>query len=322
MLSVIIPTYNRCAQVARTIGAIASQRDVRDDVEVIVVVDGSTDDTVATLTALRTPMSVRVVEQAHAGQAAARNRGAALAQGAMLVFLDDDMMPHPDFLSRIQASSAAGADYVITTVRMGPWVPDTMLSREFKQWTSAPAGPDDTPVRYDEMLFSAHAVRRSHFEAVGGFDEAFTRDGGYGNEDVDLGQRLLRNRAVVRRCPAAIADTEPTLDAERVLERERLVGRNDVRLVQRYPELMSEVFTHKLTRSRAHRIAGTALLRTPWLALAVTPVRKTVTTMIAAGAVNSVLARAWSFCRAVQYWRGVIEAGGRGVMRSVTTSGS
>ena len=55
------------------------------------------------------------------------------------------------------------------------------------------------PLVFEDMVFAATAIRRTGFEATGGFDEAFTADGAYGNEDIELGYRLLR---VERTCAA------------------------------------------------------------------------------------------------------------------------
>jgi glycosyltransferase involved in cell wall biosynthesis len=322
VLSVIVPTYNRRASALRTVRALASQRDLGGDIEVIAVVDGSTDGTAAALREATWPFPLAVIEQPQRGQAAARNRGAATACGGVLVFLDDDVVPRPDFLKEVRASLDRGADYVLTTLRMGDWVPDTLLSREFKRWTSAPCPAPDTPIRYDELLFSANGVRRQCFEIAGRFDETFTGDDGYGDEDIDLGLRLARAGAVIRRCPNAVAETEPLLDAAGVLARERSVGRNDVRLVRRYPELAADVFASKITTSRAHRLFGGLLLTAYWIAPATALLRAAVVAAIATGAVSKPLTTAWSCCRAIQYWRGVIDAGGRAVVESVWPRGA
>jgi glycosyltransferase involved in cell wall biosynthesis len=322
LLSVVMPTHNRRAQALRAVRAIAAAGHPGDDLEVIVVCDGSTDGTAAALREATWPFPLAVLEQPQSGQAAARNRGAAAAHGDILVFLDDDMVPHAEFLREVRTCIVRGADYILTRVRLGPWVADTLLSREFKRWTSSPPPPADAPLRNDELLFSANAVRRCSFENAGRFDESFTRDGGYGNEDVELGVRLRRSGAIIARCDRAVADTEPILDAPRVLERERLTGRNDVRLVRRYPELASEVFGHKLKTARSHRIVASAVLATPWVSVLIRPLRAIVLGMIRLGVVSAPLATAWSCCRAVEYWRGVVDAGGRDVVNALRTRGA
>ena len=82
-VSIVIPTHNRRAAATRTLHALAHQCCSRPAFEVILVADGCTDDTAGLATA-EWPMPVRVLEQSHAGPAAARNRGAAEAAGDLL----------------------------------------------------------------------------------------------------------------------------------------------------------------------------------------------------------------------------------------------
>src|SRR5438445_197830 len=85
-LSVIMPTYNRSAFLP---GAVASLRDSgAKGLEIIVVDDGSVDDTSDVASALGAP--VRLVRQANAGPAAARNHGFEFCHGRYLAFVDSD----------------------------------------------------------------------------------------------------------------------------------------------------------------------------------------------------------------------------------------
>jgi glycosyltransferase involved in cell wall biosynthesis len=96
-----------------TIRSVLGQRDV--EVEVIVVDEGSTDDTAATLAAL-TDARVRVIRhETPRGVASARNRGAAEASGDWLAFVDDDDLWAPDKLARqLQAAAMSGRDWAYT----------------------------------------------------------------------------------------------------------------------------------------------------------------------------------------------------------------
>ena len=90
MISVILPTYNRAAFLERSIGSVVAQTMLPG--ELIVVDDGSTDDTAALLARLgpSLPFSLRVVRQVNRGAAAARNLGIQQAHGELLAFLDSD----------------------------------------------------------------------------------------------------------------------------------------------------------------------------------------------------------------------------------------
>ena len=87
-VSVIIPTYKHEQYVLQTLESVFSQSYF--DYEVIVINDGSPDHTLQALLPLIDSNRIRYVEQANAGQAAARNRGLAEARGKFIAFLDDD----------------------------------------------------------------------------------------------------------------------------------------------------------------------------------------------------------------------------------------
>ena len=112
-VSVIVPTRNRRTLLTMTLRSVLRQRDV--GFEVIVVDEGSTDDTAEFLAALDDPR-VRVIRHDDAlGLSAARNRGAAEARGDWLAFIDDDDLWAPDKLARqLRAAEDAGCDWVYT----------------------------------------------------------------------------------------------------------------------------------------------------------------------------------------------------------------
>src|SRR5713101_4326808 len=90
LVSVIIPTYNRCALLCQTIDNVFEQ--TYRNFELIVVDDGSTDDTQARLHQLGD--RIRAVSQDHAGPAAARNRGIEAARGKITCSQDSDDLWH------------------------------------------------------------------------------------------------------------------------------------------------------------------------------------------------------------------------------------
>ena len=89
-VSVIIPTYNCAARLLRALRSVAAQ--TYRDIEIIVIDDGSTDDTADRVAEWSTQngAKVRYVRQANAGPAAARNHGMRLASGEAIAFLDAD----------------------------------------------------------------------------------------------------------------------------------------------------------------------------------------------------------------------------------------
>jgi GT2 family glycosyltransferase len=104
-ISVIIPTYNRPAQLDACLAALATQTLPHDRFEVIVVDDGSATSMETVTARFRDSLQVRLLRQANAGPARARNAGAALARGTLFVFTDDDCQPEADWLSALHAQS-------------------------------------------------------------------------------------------------------------------------------------------------------------------------------------------------------------------------
>lgn len=99
-VSVIVPTYNRKAFLREILDSLSRQSYPSDRFEVIVVDDGSTDDT-ATITNETFPFSLRYVWQSNQGDAEARNLGARQSHAEFLVFLDDDILVEPDYLTQL-----------------------------------------------------------------------------------------------------------------------------------------------------------------------------------------------------------------------------
>jgi GT2 family glycosyltransferase len=143
------------------------------------------------------------------GRAGARNAGAKLASGEMLVFLDDDMRPEPDCLQKLVERAQKG-DGIFTGAQ---WIPNLRLDdpereecRAYRydlerRWkNSMPA--DFTRLNTDNLFFTAAIclIPRSVFEMLGGFDERL-RDA----EDLDFGLRALEAGVNVYYEPAAVA---------------------------------------------------------------------------------------------------------------------
>jgi glycosyltransferase involved in cell wall biosynthesis len=235
--SIIVPTYQRREVVCDTLRALC-RIDYDGAVEIIVVVDGSTDGTAEAVAKVECPFPLRVIEQDNRGLAAARNRGAAEAGHDVLLFLDDDMICEPDLLSRHAQSYAAGADAVIGrfTEPADPFAGFSTLSV-----AGATSRAGDEPVRSPFGLYGGHmSVRRSAFEQAGGFDESFTADGAYGYEDSDIAYRLLQHFAVHRN-HGAVCQHLKRISPREYIGRARRSARAELRLLAKHPELGGEL---------------------------------------------------------------------------------
>src|SRR6185436_10972166 len=99
-VSVVIPARNEAHSIGNVLAAVRSQQPIGINLDIVLVDDGSTDDTVAVARAA----GARVLELGAAGggnPAIARNRGALTAQGDPIVFLDADCSPAPGWLDRL-----------------------------------------------------------------------------------------------------------------------------------------------------------------------------------------------------------------------------
>jgi len=102
MISIIIPAFNAEKYIARCLDGLRDQKNMRDECEIIVVDDGSTDAT----REIAQERGARVLQQANRGAAAARNLGAQNARGDRVLFLDGDCQPDPTWVAAMTAPFA------------------------------------------------------------------------------------------------------------------------------------------------------------------------------------------------------------------------
>lgn len=313
-ISVVVPTFQRRDLVVALVEALERQ-DYARPFEVIVVVDGSSDGTQEALSALEARrFPLRIVSQSNHGLAHARNCGAGMAAGEILLFLDDDMEPDARLLSEHDRSHVGGAEVVSGIIPSHPDSVSTLLADGVSSWaddrTRRCAAADRT-LRFDEIVNGQVSIARDLFNALGGFDERFTKGGSYGNEDLDFGYRLVAGAHRVVHNPAAISRQRYTVDAETHLRRYYQAGRADVAIVRKYPELAEQVFSGARIASRLHALVKRPVLFSPRLAglLARVP-RKHIVRRVDQGHRGGFTARLFYTMRAVEYWRGVHDAGG------------
>lgn len=218
-ISVVIPTYNRAPLLRLMLEQLTRQDVPLDSFEVIVSDDGSSDDTRAVVEEfsglLRTGYHFQPDQGMRVGLA--RNEGARLATGPVLIFLDSGCMVGPDFVRQHLAAHADPSQrravigyawgYNPTedpvpglAEALGTTPPEQVLAR----FGADPAMRDarhsalaaydfelaGMPLAWRAFFTNNCSVRTEEFWAVGGFDESFLL---WGAEDLDLGLRLERN---------------------------------------------------------------------------------------------------------------------------------
>lgn len=172
-------TFNRAALLERVLDACFEQTISEENYEVVLVNDGSSDDTprVIERSRRRAGCSFTAIDQPNGGLAKARNVGIAAARGERIIFIDDDVLPLPNFVEEHLRSHdkhpaaivRGGAINVASFDELPPpvWSPRDYSGNFF--WTTNVSVPLET-------------IRQ-----IGGFNESFAE---YGWEDIDVGLRL------------------------------------------------------------------------------------------------------------------------------------
>jgi glycosyltransferase involved in cell wall biosynthesis len=231
--SVIVPTYNRGPLVVEAIESVLTQR--AGDFELIVVDDGSTDDTGRRLGRIH-DRRLRRLNLPHRGAAAARNAGIAAGSGSLVAFLDSDDLWKPDkleqeadFLARHPEVGVVFSD--LEKVDRGRFTPSFMRTTEVFS-RRLRGGPAERVLSMREIYLCllqeavvktpALTVRRRILDSVGGFDERW-----HSSEDWELLFRLAqatpfgyldRPLAVIRVSPDSLHRVEQEHGDRRMLQ--------------------------------------------------------------------------------------------------------
>jgi glycosyltransferase involved in cell wall biosynthesis len=186
-VSVVIPTYNSARFIAQALKSVLAQ--TTRPAEIIVVDDGSTDDTPQVLEAFRP--HVRYIRQQNQGVSAARNNGVASATGEFVAFLDSDDVWHPRKIEFQIAVFARNPELGLLGTRCFDWpcatfsevAPECCGKVTLVEW-------EHLAVR-NHLAASSVVARRSVLQKVGPFDTTMQ-----GPEDRDLWFRISRVAAV------------------------------------------------------------------------------------------------------------------------------
>lgn len=182
MISIIIPTYNGAKTIIKTLESIFAQNYL--NYEIIIIDDGSTDNTQETLTIYQD--LIHYIKQEHQGLAASLNRGIYAAQGEFITFLEADGLFSPDKLAE---QIAVFQDNPSIGIVQSGWckIDEKDQPIEYIElWKFYPELDRETWLMWQPFHLSAIMFKRNWLEWVGGFDERFE-----GVEEMDIIMRLM-----------------------------------------------------------------------------------------------------------------------------------
>lgn len=224
-VSVVVPAYNAAAVIGNCLAALQRQTYPAECYEVIVVDDGSQDETAALAAA-----AASVVSEGKRGKSGARNLGAEHARGEILLFTDADCEPVPEWIERMVAPFLC--DPAVAGVK-GAYL--SRQSEYIARFTQV-----EVEERYDRMAREetinfidtyAAGYRRATFLEHNGFDESLPEV-----EDQDLSFRLARAGHKMVFVPDARVYHQHTTSAGDYFRRKFAIGTWKHLLINRYPE--------------------------------------------------------------------------------------
>jgi glycosyltransferase involved in cell wall biosynthesis len=224
--SVVVPTYNRLPILQKCLAALEQQQfDL--PYEIVVVDDGSTDETVAHLIAQSGQYPhVHLIQQNHGGAAAARNLGVHRALGEFIVFIDSDLVVTEKFLAS-HAAALGGQERAFTYGRV-------INTCNFDNPTAEPFKVTDFSAAY--FATGNVAIARHWLIEAGMFDTGFRQ---YGWEDLELGVRLKKLGLKLIKCPDAVGyHWHPPFNLAQLphlIDQEEQRGRMGIVFYQKHP---------------------------------------------------------------------------------------
>ena len=241
-ISVIIPTYNRKDSLLRTLDSLGQQTFPMDRLVVVVVDDGSTDDT-QTIASQQFPFTFRYVQQKNQGATAARNYGATISQSEILVFIDDDVTISPQTLEAFAETCgqrtkvlAMGTINKRSSVNASVYTPVVLTMADHSL-----IADDDVEFHFIDCNSELLACKRRDFFDIGMFQDPTVGHGWPNWDDVDFGYRAHLNGFRLLGTSKAIAEHWDHSISNRTTACQRFyrAGRSSVWLFKRHPDLQT-----------------------------------------------------------------------------------
>jgi glycosyltransferase involved in cell wall biosynthesis len=237
-ISVIIPTYNGAAKLPVILAALEKQSCM--PTEVIVVVDGSTDNTLEVLQQ-NWNLPLKVLVQGNRGRSVVRNKGASEAECDLLIFFDDDMIPDPDcvkmhLLHHLQNSNSILTGAQIDT-RKG--VTDFQFFKHSLsvKWSAELRKNSGKPLSIKKAFVTAanFSIPKEIFLQLKGFEEQLTD-----TEDFELAVRAAKSGIKIYYDYTAFAWHNDKITCASYIKRLRQYRKSNEKLARLKPTLVSD----------------------------------------------------------------------------------
>ncbi len=256
LVSVVIPTYNRASYIRDALESVFRQT-FRDH-EIIVVDDGSTDDTKQVLAPFMN--RIRYLYQENRGEAAARNRGIGESRSEWIAFLDSDDMWEPQALETLLQAARSNPEAGLIAMRARAILPDgTRTGRLLGKKSPGPSYSTRSLLWGDSGGVLTPMIRRSMFEKVGTFDETLSSA-----TDCDMWLRLSFHTQMIciQKPLLLIRVHEENLSGDKAINA-RMWLRLLKKLKLAHPEfLQSHPWTYRRALGKEHLRLGRELLAT------------------------------------------------------------
>lgn len=233
-VSVILPTYNRCWILKKSLEALFNQSYPKDKYEIILIDDGSTDDTRTMIESLSPSCKLKYLRnEKRMGVPRTRNRGIRKAQGKYIIFTDSDVVVVPDFVKQHMNYHKKSPDVIVNG--------ELIRVSSFKQIGKKRKGIFDFSLSpFDTANVS---VARKHLLKVGGFDEDLLA---YGWGDPELGYRLRKVGLKCKKNQHALGyhfKKNSLSDLPSLCEKEKMRGASGALYYRKHPHLSVRLAT-------------------------------------------------------------------------------
>ncbi len=246
-ISVIVPTYNGAHKITNVLSAL--ERQTMHDFNTIVVVDGSTDNTLEVLKNTNFQLKdLVVIFQENRGRAAVRNKGAKEAKGEFLVFFDDDMRPSPNCLASHIIHYRQYPESIAVGTQINDWAKATTEMQKYRcyfsrKWEKNLIGKHKavSELNNGNLYITAanFSLKRDTFLKLGGFDERLNDA-----EDYDFAVRANKSGVPIFYLPDAYAWHDENYSLASYIRRRKGYVRAHQLLVKLKPELYQQ-YTHR-----------------------------------------------------------------------------